>query len=93
MKNTKKSKDNGLVATLSDIKNDSPDEYVDKCGHFMAFAATTDKVIVECASDSKDSFDEEVPKKLTLQEAYDKLCTEFINLKKILIFVENSLMR
>ena len=27
---------------------------------------------------SEDSFDDEVPKKLTLQEAYDKLCTEFI---------------
>ena len=44
----------------------------------MAFAATTDKVIVESASDSEDSSNDEVPKKLTLQKAYDKLCTEFI---------------
>ena len=63
---TKKSKDKELVATWSDTVNDSFDEYVDKCGHFMAFAATTDKVIVESASDSEDSSDDEVPKKLTL---------------------------
>ena len=44
----------------------------------MAFATTTDKVIMESASDSKDSTDDEVPKKLTLQEACDKLCTKFI---------------
>ena len=44
----------------------------------MAFDATTDKMIVESASDSEDSFDDEVSKKLTLQEAYDKLCIEFI---------------
>ena len=55
---------------------------MDECGHFMAFAATTDKVIVESASDSEDSFDDEVPKKLTLQEAYNKLCTEFIKSEK-----------
>ena len=48
----------------------------------MAFATTTDKVIVKNASDSKDSSDNEVPKKLTLQEAYDKLCTEFIKSEK-----------
>ena len=48
----------------------------------MAFAATTDKVIVESASDSEDSSDDEVPKKLTLQEACDKLCTEFIKSEK-----------
>ena len=49
---------------------------MDECGHFIAFAATTDKVIVESSSDSGDSSsDDEVPKKLTLQEAYDKLCT------------------
>ena len=48
----------------------------------MAFIATTDKVIVESASDSKDSSDDEVPKKLNLQEAYDKLCTEFIKYEK-----------
>ena len=35
----------------------------------MAFAATIDKVIVESASDSEDSSDDEVPKKLTFQEA------------------------
>ena len=79
---TKKSKDKRLVATWSDTKNDSSNEYVDECGHFMAFAATTNKVIVESVSDSEDSFDDEVPKKLTLQEAYDKLYTEFIKSKK-----------
>ena len=79
---TKKSKDKGLVATLSDTENDSSDEYVDECGHFMAFATTTDKVIVKSANDSKDSSDDEVPKKLTLQKAYDKLCIEFIKSKK-----------
>ena len=83
-KKTKKSKDKGLVATLSDTENDSFDEYVDKCGHFMAFATTFDKVIVESASDSDDSSDDEVPKKLNIQEAYDKLCTEFIKFVKSL---------
>ena len=48
----------------------------------MAFAASTDKVIVESASDSEDSSDDEVSKKMTLQEAYDKLCTEFIKSEK-----------
>ena len=48
----------------------------------MTFAATTDKVIVESTSDSEDSFNDEVPQKLTLQEAYDKLCTEFIKSEK-----------
>ena len=48
----------------------------------MAFAASIDKVIVESASDSEDSSDDEVPKKLTLQEAYDKLCTKFIKSEK-----------
>ena len=81
---TKKSKDKWLVATLSDTKNDSSDEYVDVCGHFITLAVTTDKVIVENASDSKDSFDDEVPKKLNLQEAYDKLCTKFIKSEKTL---------
>ena len=79
---TKKSKDKGLVATQSDTKNDSSDEYVDECSHVMAFVASTDKVIVESASDSEDSSNDEVPKKLTLQEAYDKLCTEFIKFEK-----------
>ena len=79
---TKNSKDKGLVATWSDTENDSSDEYVDECGHFMTFAVTTDKVIVESASDSEDSFDDEVLKKLTFQEAYDKLCTKFIKSKK-----------
>ena len=73
---TKKSKDKGLVATWSDIENDSSDEYVNECGHFIAFAATTDKVIVESASDSEDSSDDEVPKNLTIQEDYDKLRIE-----------------
>ena len=44
---TKNSRDKGLVATWSDTENDFFDEYVDGCGHFIAFAATIDKVIVE----------------------------------------------
>ena len=48
----------------------------------MAFAASTDKVIMESANDSEDSFSNEVPKKMTLQEAYDKLCTKFIKFEK-----------
>ena len=48
----------------------------------MAFAASTDKVILESTSDSEDSSDDKVPKKLTLQEAYDKLCTKFIKSEK-----------
>ena len=79
---TKNSKGKGLVATLSDTENDSTDEYVDECGHFIAFVATTDKVIVESASDSENSSSDEVPKKLTLQEAYDKLCIEIIKSEK-----------
>ena len=39
-------------------------------------------MIVESASDSEDSSDDEVSQKLTLQEAYDKLCTEFIKSEK-----------
>ena len=81
---TKESKDKGLVATWSDVENESSDEYVDECGHFMAFTAITNKVIVESASGNKDSSDDEVPKKLNLQEAYDKLCTEFIKSEKAL---------
>ena len=34
------------------------------------------------ASDNEDSSNGEVPKKMTLQEAYDKLCTEFIKSEK-----------
>ena len=64
---TKKSKDKMLVATWSDTQNYSFDEYVDECGYFMVFAATTNKVIVESANDNKDSSDDEVPKKLNLQ--------------------------
>ena len=79
---TKESKDKELVATWSDTKNDSSNEYVDECSHIMAFAATTDKVIVESASDSEDSSDDEVSKKMTLQEAYDKICTKFIKSEK-----------
>ena len=71
-----------MVATLSDIENDSSDEYVDECGHFMAFVATTDKMIVESTSDSEDSSDDKVPKKLTFQEVDDKLCIEFIKSEK-----------
>ena len=39
-------------------------------------------MIVESTSDSEDSSDDKIPKKLTLQEAYDKLCTEFIKSEK-----------
>ena len=79
---TKESKDKGLVATWSDTENDFSAKYVDECRHVMAFVASTNKVIMESASDSEDSSDDEVPKKLTLQEAYDKLCTEFIKSEK-----------
>ena len=79
---TKKSKDKGLVATWSDTKNDSSDEYMDECGHVMAFVASTDKVIMESANDSEDSSNDEAPKKMTFQEAYDKLRTEFIKFEK-----------
>ena len=48
----------------------------------MAFVASTDKVIVENANDSEDFSDDEVPKKLTFQEAYNKLCTKFIKFEK-----------
>ena len=52
------------------------------------------KVIVESASVSEDSSDDEVSKKLTLQEAYDKLCTEFIKSEKTSYHcVEKRLMR
>ena len=71
-----------MVVTWSDTENDSSDEHVDECSHIMAFAASTDKVIVESTSDSEDSFNDEVPKKMTLQEAYDKLCTKFIKSEK-----------
>ena len=79
---TKNSKGKELVATLSDTENDSSDEYVNECSHFMAFVTTTDKVIMESVSDSEDSSNDEVPKKLTFQEAYDKLYTEFIKFEK-----------
>ena len=79
---TKNSKDKRLVTTWSDTENDFSDEYMDECGHFMGFAATTDKVIVESASNSEDSSNDEVPKKMTLQKAYDKLCIEFIKSEK-----------
>ena len=48
----------------------------------MAFAATTNKVIMESANDSEDSSNDEAPKKMTFQEAYVKLCTEFIKFEK-----------
>ena len=52
------------------------------------------KVIVESASVSEDSSDDEVSKKLTLQEAHDKLCTEFIKSEKSSYHcVEKRLMR
>ena len=68
-----------LVATLSDSESDLFDEYEDECDQFMAFAAITDKVIVESASDNEDSFDDEVPKKLNLQEAYDKAVLGYVD--------------
>ena len=37
---------------------------------------------MESASDSEDSSNDKVPKKMTLQEAYDKLCIEFIKSEK-----------
>ena len=48
---------------------------------------------MESTSDSEDSSNDEVPKKLTLQEAYDKLCTEFIKSKKTSYLCRKSLMR
>ena len=54
-----------MIATWSDTENDSSDEYVGECSHVMAFVASTDKVTMESISDSEDSFDDEVPKKLT----------------------------
>ena len=74
---TKKSKDKGLVATQSVLRMTLL-MYMDECGHFMAFATTTDKVIMENASGNVDSSDDEVPKKITLQKPYDKLCTKLI---------------
>ena len=79
---TKNSKGKVLVVTWSDSESDLSDEYKDECGHFMAFTTTTNKVIMESASDSEDSSDDEVPKKMTFQEAYDKLCIEFIKSEK-----------
>ena len=73
---------NFLIATWSDTENHSSDEYVDECSHVMAFAAITDKVIMESVSDSEDSYDDEVLKKMIIQGAYDKLCTKFIKSEK-----------
>ena len=63
---TKESKNKGLVATWSDTENDSSDEYVGEYSHIMAFAASIDKVIMKSASDSEDSSEDEVSKKMTL---------------------------
>ena len=79
---TKISKVKVLVTTLSNTESDLSDEFEDEYGNYMAFAATTKKVIMENVSDSEDSSDDEGPKKLTLQEAYDKLCTEYIKSRK-----------
>ena len=49
---------------------------------FYGFATITDKVIMESTSDSENSSDDEVPKKMTLYKAYDKLCTDFIKSEK-----------
>ena len=88
---TKNSKGQLLVATLSDFESDLFDEYKDECGHYVAFVAATDKVIVESASDNEDSSDDKVPKKLTFQEAYDKLCIEFIKSEKTSYFCRKEL--
>ena len=55
---------------MDEVKNFAANNLlqVGECSHVMAFAASTDKVIVESASDSKDSSDDEVPKKLTLRK-------------------------
>ena len=37
---------------------------------------------MESTSDNEDSSNDEVPKKMALQEAYDKLCTKFIKSEK-----------
>ena len=66
---------------LKGIKEEIEDSE-DECRHVMAFATTTDKVIMESASDNEDSSDDEVLKKMTLQEAYDKLCIELIKFEK-----------
>ena len=39
---TKNSKGKVLVASLSDSENDLSNKYEDECGHYMAFATTTD---------------------------------------------------
>ena len=88
---SKNSKGKVLVATSSDFESELSNKYEDECGHYMVFVATTDKVIVESTSDSEDSSDDEVPKKLTLQEAYDKLCTEFIKFEKTSHFYRKEL--
>ena len=52
-----------------------------------------DKVIVESASDNENSSNDEVPKKMTFQEAYDKICIEFIKSKKTSHLCRKDLMR
>ena len=79
---TKKSKGNVLDATLNDIESDLSNEYDDECGKYMAFTTTIDEMIVKNASNTKDSSDYKVLEKLTIQEAYDKLCTEYIKCEK-----------
>ena len=71
-----------LVATWNDIESDLFDEYEDECGNFMDFSATIDKVIMDNVSDCEDFSDDEVPENLTIEEAYDKLCTEYIKFEK-----------
>ena len=78
----KKSKGKVLDATLSDTESDLSNEYKDECDKYMAFIAIIDEVIVKNASDSEDSFNDKVLEKLTLQEAYDKLCIEYIKSKR-----------
>ena len=79
---TKKSKGKVLDATLSDIESDLSNEYEDECGKYMAFIATIDEVIMNNANNTKDSSNYKVLKKLTIQEAYDKICTEYIKSEK-----------
>lgn len=62
---------------LGDSESDLSDEYEDECCKYMIFIAKTNEVIVESNNGSEDFFYDEIPKKLTLQEACDKLCTEY----------------
>ncbi|XP_065619155.1 uncharacterized protein LOC136063145 [Quercus suber] len=53
-----------------------------ECPNYLMKEKTNKLEDKESASDSEDSSDDEVPKKITIQEAYNKLCTEFIKSEK-----------